>query len=231
MTDEDALLAAIRDEPDDRGIRNILADFWERNGQPERAEFARAQLRLDEIAHETRIKSLVYGRTGKDPLCAPKICPLCDEARLLVTKSRKLWRKVAKFYTPEGLIFVNPTLGRRRDRPSFLAKTNRGTIVMFQAERGGLVCYEGSWGSWKHYAGAIRWPLDLVYLTSTPSSDTATALPDILSGREFLVAGVVVVISHQEVGEGMRPLLRRRWSWVREWRFPGVGGGIDDDVR
>jgi uncharacterized protein (TIGR02996 family) len=46
MSDGDALLRAILDNPDDDAPRYVYADWLDENGQPERAEFIRAQLQL-----------------------------------------------------------------------------------------------------------------------------------------------------------------------------------------
>src|SRR4051794_33971209 len=44
MSDEDALLAAIRESPDDDTLRLVLADWYDDHGQAERAEFIRLHL-------------------------------------------------------------------------------------------------------------------------------------------------------------------------------------------
>ena len=46
MSDETALLAAIRAAPDDDAPRLIYADWLDEHGQPERAEFIRVQCEL-----------------------------------------------------------------------------------------------------------------------------------------------------------------------------------------
>jgi uncharacterized protein (TIGR02996 family) len=46
MSDDDALLAAIRQAPDDDAPRLIYADWLDENGQPERADFIRVQIEL-----------------------------------------------------------------------------------------------------------------------------------------------------------------------------------------
>lgn len=46
MSDSDALLAAIRQAPDDDAPRLIYADWLDEHGQPERAEFIRVQIEL-----------------------------------------------------------------------------------------------------------------------------------------------------------------------------------------
>jgi len=46
MTPEHAFLEAIKEEPDDDGLRLIFADWLEENGQPHRAEFIRTQVAL-----------------------------------------------------------------------------------------------------------------------------------------------------------------------------------------
>lgn len=46
MTDRDALLCAVCEEPDRDLPRNIFADWCEDNGEPERAEFVRVQIEI-----------------------------------------------------------------------------------------------------------------------------------------------------------------------------------------
>jgi uncharacterized protein (TIGR02996 family) len=46
MSTRESLLAGIRDDPDDDTLRSIYADWLEDNGDPDRAEFIRVQLRL-----------------------------------------------------------------------------------------------------------------------------------------------------------------------------------------
>src|SRR6476660_7293007 len=46
MSDYDALLAAICEQPDEDTPRLALADWLEENDQPQRAEFVRAQVKL-----------------------------------------------------------------------------------------------------------------------------------------------------------------------------------------
>src|SRR6476659_1135869 len=46
MSDESALLAAIRAAPEDDAPRLVYADWLDEHGQPERAEFIRVQIEL-----------------------------------------------------------------------------------------------------------------------------------------------------------------------------------------
>ena len=50
MSDEQALLRAIRAAPEDDTVRLVYADWLEENGQPERAEFIRLECELDAIS-------------------------------------------------------------------------------------------------------------------------------------------------------------------------------------
>jgi uncharacterized protein (TIGR02996 family) len=52
MSDEDALLAAIIANPDEDTPRLVYADWLDENGQPERAEFIRLQIRFASSPHE-----------------------------------------------------------------------------------------------------------------------------------------------------------------------------------
>lgn len=47
MSDQDALLAAIRQSPDDDAPRLIYADWLDEHGDPDRAEFIRLQIKID----------------------------------------------------------------------------------------------------------------------------------------------------------------------------------------
>jgi uncharacterized protein (TIGR02996 family) len=54
LMDDTALLAAIRAEPDDDTVRLAYADWLEENGQPERADFIRCQVRGLEVGPDAR---------------------------------------------------------------------------------------------------------------------------------------------------------------------------------
>src|SRR5262245_37939918 len=47
MSDQDALLAAIRQAPEDDAPRLIYADWLDEHGDPDRAEFIRLQIEID----------------------------------------------------------------------------------------------------------------------------------------------------------------------------------------
>jgi uncharacterized protein (TIGR02996 family) len=49
MTDLDGILAGVCDRPDDNASRLVLADWCEENGEADRAEFVRLQLRLEDV--------------------------------------------------------------------------------------------------------------------------------------------------------------------------------------
>jgi uncharacterized protein (TIGR02996 family) len=53
MTERDAFLAAVLESPDDDTPRLIFADWLEENGDPERAEFIRAQCDLAQLTKTT----------------------------------------------------------------------------------------------------------------------------------------------------------------------------------
>src|SRR5579871_4463144 len=70
----DALLQAIVDDPDDDTIRLIYADWFDDNGEPERAEFIRAQCLLAKLA-----------------ACDPRRQPLRDRSRFLLRQHGGGW--------------------------------------------------------------------------------------------------------------------------------------------
>src|SRR4051794_24185031 len=71
-----ALLNAIRDNPDDDAPRLIYADWLDENGQPERAKFIRLQI------EESRLPEWDERRSD-----------LNHEAKVLQLKNQKRWRK------------------------------------------------------------------------------------------------------------------------------------------
>jgi uncharacterized protein (TIGR02996 family) len=78
MSDESALLAAIRAAPADDAPRLVYADWLDEHGQPERAEFIRVQIalaRTDDSALRRREAELLaaYHDTFAGPLAAPHL--------------------------------------------------------------------------------------------------------------------------------------------------------------
>jgi uncharacterized protein (TIGR02996 family) len=75
---EDALLQDILREPDDDGLRLILADYLEDHGDPERASFIRDQVELEKRAwHKlapvlNRVREYILRRGGDE---ARRLCP------------------------------------------------------------------------------------------------------------------------------------------------------------
>jgi uncharacterized protein (TIGR02996 family) len=70
MKEQDALLAAVLDAPDDDAPRLVYADWLEEHGQPERAEFIRAQVeraRLPEDAPRGEGAEGAGGGTAESP--------------------------------------------------------------------------------------------------------------------------------------------------------------------
>jgi uncharacterized protein (TIGR02996 family) len=89
MDDGDRLLQAVLDDPDDDGVRLVLADWLDENGQPERAEFIRAQVELAGLPEPDRSCPDLddYGRSEprwKEGVCQCRGCKLRRrEAELL----------------------------------------------------------------------------------------------------------------------------------------------------
>lgn len=65
MSDEAALLHAIHANPDDDTPRLVYADWLDENGQPERAEFIRLQVRLDAIPSWNDERERIRGRESE----------------------------------------------------------------------------------------------------------------------------------------------------------------------
>lgn len=51
MSTANAFLRQIRENPDDDALRLVFADWLDENGDPERAEFIRAQIELSRTEH------------------------------------------------------------------------------------------------------------------------------------------------------------------------------------
>ncbi|HYT88381.1 MAG TPA: TIGR02996 domain-containing protein [Gemmataceae bacterium] len=74
MTQGDALLEAIRDEPDDEGLRLVYADWLEENGDPARSELIRVQCALEHLSAQ-----------------APERYSLQTRERELLRRHEKVW--------------------------------------------------------------------------------------------------------------------------------------------
>jgi uncharacterized protein (TIGR02996 family) len=89
MTQEDAFLEAITEQPDDDAVRLVFADWLEENGQPRRADFIRVQC--------------VLARTGRECNTPPDRALLSREKFLLewnrrhwLAPLRELWEKTRR---------------------------------------------------------------------------------------------------------------------------------------
>jgi uncharacterized protein (TIGR02996 family) len=98
MTDAEALLRAILDDPDDDGIRLVYADLLEENGDPDRAEFIRVQCHLASLGDDDPRRRRLYSREAallekhRDEWLAPLRRVLAGRPSLLARIMRFLAR-------------------------------------------------------------------------------------------------------------------------------------------
>jgi uncharacterized protein (TIGR02996 family) len=79
VTHDDAFLQAILESPDDHTPRLVYADWLDKHGDPDRAEFIRLQvalaalppddLRQQQMGDRERMLLAGHGRTGRAVLC------------------------------------------------------------------------------------------------------------------------------------------------------------------
>ncbi len=231
---EAALLAAVLDDYDDDAPRLILADWWEENGQDERAEFVRVQCRLAELYREM---------VGEED-CEHPHCSACNEVRPLRRREGALletphcpscpgWLKRAIVGLP-GKIPVshhNPphvTVGA--------GDSYEGPPKEYHLRRGFVAAVTCTAADWLEHGDAIlaAQPVEEVKLTTWPELLSA---PDpmrqqrryALRYEDFDEDDKVVICTNRYLADA-RPssasltefLLRRRWDRVRHWHLPPV---------
>lgn len=115
MSDEDALLRAVLESPDDDMPRLMIADLWDETGRPERAEFCRVQCELvrlignvDDAEWKCLTPKLIRMHR-KTP-----ITQACGECRVcaLNARQKELWEFVACAGVPIGIGSNQITLER-----------------------------------------------------------------------------------------------------------------------
>ncbi len=102
MTTCDNLLQAILDDPEDLGARLVYADWLEEQGQGERAEFIRVQLRLAELRDQGCHEGETCNVTG--------ICAECNRD----VEAEPLRRRERELFANSGPLWWNPLPGSYR---------------------------------------------------------------------------------------------------------------------
>lgn len=142
---ESALLKCVLDSPDDDGPRLVLCDWWEENGQPERAEFCRVQVDL--------AKSGCGSLACENSICGP-----------LRERERKLIMWMGKEVVPK--IRHNGVWGYDANKREW----SMGGTISGILRRGFIESVTLSWPDCRDYLDAIRaaQPVTQVRLTTWP---------------------------------------------------------------
>ncbi|VTU00198.1 Repeat-companion domain TIGR02996 OS=Singulisphaera acidiphila (strain ATCC BAA-1392 / DSM 18658 / VKM B-2454 / MOB10) GN=Sinac_4455 PE=4 SV=1: LRR_6: LRR_6 [Gemmataceae bacterium] len=117
MSDEDALLGAIRDDPDDDTPRLVYADWLQENGDPERAEFIRLECEADRAGRDSPTYVPLLRRSSRllEANAGRWFGPLADERVVehLITRRGfidRLVLSVDAFTELNGVIFTHAPL-------------------------------------------------------------------------------------------------------------------------
>ena len=222
MTDGDALLRTIIVDPADDTPRLVYADWLEENGEPDRAEFIRVQVKLARLGDNPECSR---GTPNADD-CGDPRCPRRRHSRLR-RRERELWAKAADdaMQADEPLWGVLPTwhvagwspnelhVVRLRDEghPEFRLRFRRGFVsaVTCTAE------------DWVEHGDALVGcqPVERVALTTWPSRDPGWSEYLWRDGGDlavFRVCGREVLV---RAGRGAGSLLEARWPGVA-FRLP-----------
>lgn len=245
--DGDALLAAIRADPDDDTVRLVYADWLDERGEAERAEFIRVQCEL--ARHPC---GSVVRRGMRHPL-APT-CRGCDRAATLLARERELLdlRNPAAdnehvgdaWFSAGGFGMVTHGAGG----PFWLYQpapdgSRAWDVTIRRGFVDGVACDGDEW-SWHgdrllalHPVRSVRFVGDGPTIEPVPP-DAATR---VLRVERFRVAGLLVEVPDEEMRgipdasepthiravaeENARLILSRRWPRVPPagWTFPTFG--------
>ncbi len=190
--EEAALLAAVLAHPDDDLPRLALADWWEENGQSERAEFVRVQCRIAELEPQTKRYPAYIG--PEVVTVPPGLPPLrAREDELLAAQ-------------------VGPP-GRLNDGSWSWPLWQ--WLSYWRWRRGFVVAVGCTAESWLEHGDAISAPVplpaDVRGFQPVEEVMLTTPLPDSWVWEN--VSGLVC-------RENVEAALRRRWDRVRHWRLP-----------
>ncbi len=206
---EAALLAAVLADPDDDLPRLALADWWEKNGQSERAEFVRVQCRIAELEPQTKRYPAYIG--PEVVTVPPGLPPLrAREDELLAAQ-------------------VGPP-GRLNDGSWSWPLWQ--WLSYWRWRRGFVVAVGCTAESWLEHGDAISAPVPLpadVRGFQPVEEVTLTTWPRLtISGAEgcthYRLGGHVAVVTPEagpaEHAGVTEQLLRLRWPRVRHWHMP-----------
>src|SRR6266536_1271010 len=110
MSLEDAFLADILEHPDDDTPRLVYADWLDDHGQAERAEFIRAQCRLERMAEDNPRRPGLEDRVAElERVWGPQWArPFCREAKMWSFRRgfvAEIWLSATRFLAAAGRLF------------------------------------------------------------------------------------------------------------------------------
>lgn len=152
MSDEQALLATVIQNPEEDAPRLVLADWWEEHGQEDRADFCRVQV---EIASRVQCDCRNLS-----------VCIACRSVEALRRRERELLER------PKFGDYGAANWCGWSDPVSSLIVARQGTLAgqPFEFRRGFVEQVTCSWSDWLTHADAIRaaCPLRRVTLADRP---------------------------------------------------------------
>jgi uncharacterized protein (TIGR02996 family) len=186
MGDGELLLRAILGQPKEETPRLVYADWCDENGQPERAEFIRVQVRLAGMKDEAAAlegmmqmpvvfdldKAMFKGK----PI-SPEFWDRIYECRGLQLREKELWasnsptgvaQQIAREWPVQNNGISLQLSDVRQRIPGYFSLVSRGFISS-------LTC---TWFDWRTHADAIRaaQPVERVRLTTRPENINELAL-------------------------------------------------------
>lgn len=166
MNDGDLLLRAVLEHPDEDTPRLAYADWFEEQGEPERAEFIRVQCEINRLRPECPCVAYIRG-----VCCRSMSCPICPLHRRETDLMREHGRE---WFGDSGLAVYGEDVGRMSPHATILI-ARRGFISEVR-------CPLATW--LEHGPGIVRrHPVETVHVTDRepleglPSGDDDTGPP------------------------------------------------------
>jgi uncharacterized protein (TIGR02996 family) len=222
MTDQHALLAAIRQNPDDDTPRLVYADWLQEHDQPERAEFIRLQCEKFRllVTNSTATESEASVNVGY--YYAPRWVRQSDLAKYKSLRDREqtLARNHCRSWEESDELYTLRLAGKS-------AMVRVPLPLDWQWERGFIEEVKGTVVNWLVYGDkfANRHPVRRVYLTTRPSEFEQLTIGRLDADRVYYrVAGRVVDVPQDA---SVNEILAARWKGVAfEFTASAMGSGV-----